>query len=100
MNFSRTDQGEETTLRVQGALDAVSAPNLREAMADILAEGRRQLVLDLSALRVIDSAGVGAIVWLYKRLREAGGDLRLTGVKDQPLAIFKLLRLDRVFTLK
>jgi anti-sigma B factor antagonist len=54
------------------------------------------VVVDLSFLRVIDSSGVGAIVSLYKRVRATGGDVRVVGLRDQPLAIFQLLRLDRV----
>jgi anti-sigma B factor antagonist len=32
-----------------------------------------------------------------KRVRSYGGEVRITGLKDQPLAIFKLLQLNRVF---
>ena len=45
---------------------------------------------------MVDSSGVGALVSLYKRVRAQGGDVVITGLRDQPLAIFKLLRLDRV----
>jgi anti-anti-sigma factor len=45
---------------------------------------------------MLDSSGVGALVSLYKRVRAQGGDVVVTGLRDQPLAIFRLLRLDRV----
>jgi anti-anti-sigma regulatory factor len=45
---------------------------------------------------MLDSSGVGALVALYKRIRAQGGDVVMTGLRDQPLAIFRLLRLDRV----
>jgi anti-sigma B factor antagonist len=53
-------------------------------------------VVDLSALRLIDSSGVGAVVFLYKKAKEYGGVVTVLGLCDQPLSIFKLLRLDRV----
>mgnify|MGYP000959203962 FL=1 len=37
------------------------------------------------------------LVSLFKRVRAYGGEVNLVGLRDQPLAIFKLLRLDRVF---
>ena len=98
MTFSRTDNGEETVLRIEGALDAVSAPDIRPTLDALVAERRRRIVVDLSSLRLIDSSGVGAIVALFKRVRAAGGQVSVVGLRDQPLAIFRLLRLDRVFT--
>jgi anti-sigma B factor antagonist len=80
-------------------LDAVAAPALRPTIEALVGERRRSVTVDLSALRHIDSSGVGVIVSLYKRCRGFGGTVRITGVKDQPLSIFKLLRLDRVFDL-
>ena len=97
MTFSRTDNGEETVLKIEGALDAVTAPEIRPTLEALVAEQRRRVVVDLSGLRLIDSSGVGAVVSLYKRVRAHGGTVSVVGLRDQPLAIFKLLRLDRVF---
>ena len=97
MGTTRTDDGEETRLTIDGTLDAVTAPELRPTLDALVAEGRKQITIDLSALRLIDSSGVGVLVSLFKRIRAGGGDVRLMGLRDQPLAIFKLLRLDRVF---
>jgi anti-sigma B factor antagonist len=97
MGFTRTDSAEETVLKIDGTLDAVTAPELRPTLDAIVAEGKKQITIELSNLRLIDSSGVGVLVSLFKRVRSNGGDVRLVGLRDQPLAIFKLLRLDRVF---
>ena len=99
MNFSRIDDGTTTTLRIRGELDALSAPELRPLIDDLVESGRRDIMVDLSGLRLIDSSGVGALVSLYKRIRAQTGGVRFTGVTAQPLVIFKLLRLDEVFGL-
>src|SRR6266540_2953589 len=52
--------------------------------------------VDIGHLRLIDSSGVGALVSLYKRVKAKGGTVEIKGLRDQPAAIFKLLRLDRV----
>jgi len=98
MTFDRTDHGEETVLRIEGALDAVTAPDLRPTLDALVAERRAKVTIDLSSLRLIDSSGVGAVVALFKRVRANGGKVTVIGLRDQPLAIFRLLRLDRVFT--
>jgi anti-sigma B factor antagonist len=99
MNYSRVDQGEATGLRVSGELDALSAPDLRPLFDELVEGARRDITVDLSDLRLVDSSGVGALVSLYKRIRARGGEVRFVGVTAQPLVIFKLLRLDLVFGL-
>jgi anti-sigma B factor antagonist len=99
MTFHRTDDGNETVLRIEGVLDAVTAPEIRPTIDALIAEKRPAIKVDLAALRLIDSSGVGAIVSLFKRAKAYGGAVTITGLKDQPLAIFRLLRLDRVFAL-
>jgi len=99
MTFERIDKDDEIVVRISGALDASSAPQLKDALETLAGEEPKRVVCDLSALRLIDSAGVGAIVALYKRMQGYGGELKVTGARDQPLAIFKVLRLERVFGL-
>jgi anti-sigma B factor antagonist len=99
MNFSRIDQGDETVLRIEGVLDAVTTPEIRPLIEALVVEQRPSITVDVSSLRLIDSSGVGVIVSLYKRCKTYGGAVKVLGLKDQPLTIFKLLRLDRVFTL-
>jgi anti-sigma B factor antagonist len=97
MGHTRTDSGDETLLKIDGTLDALTAPELRPVLDQLISEGRKSVTVDLSHLRLIDSSGVGALVSLLKRVRGYGGEVRVAGVRDQPLAIFKLLQLHRVF---
>ena len=85
-------------LAIRGELDAVTVHDLRLSIDGLVSGQPSRLEVDLSALRVIDSSGVGALVSLYKRVRAQGGHVKVTGLQDQPLAIFKLLRLNRVMT--
>jgi anti-sigma B factor antagonist len=97
MKYTRTDNGGDTVLAIEGTLDAVTSPELRTVVDDLVNESRKEVTLDLSSLRLIDSSGVGVIVSLFKRVRAYGGNVRIVGLRDQPRAIFRLLRLDRVF---
>jgi anti-sigma B factor antagonist len=99
MNHSISQEADATVFRVSGELDALSSHDIRPDLEVLASRASRPVVVDLSELRVIDSSGVGALVSLYKRVRANGGAVRFVGVKAQPLAIFKLLRLDRAFQL-
>jgi anti-sigma B factor antagonist len=93
------DHGSTVTLKIRGELDALSAPDLRPVLDQVVEDQARHVVVDLSDLRLVDSSGVGALVSLYKRVRSYGGEVGFSGVTAQPLVIFKLLRLDVVFGL-
>ncbi|HVV82753.1 MAG TPA: STAS domain-containing protein [Kofleriaceae bacterium] len=99
MKFKRTDHGEQTTLAIDGVLDTETSSALRPVIEGIVADHRRDVVLDLSGLDTVDSSGVAAIISLYRPIHGAGGTVRIEGIRDQPLAIFKLLRYDKVFGL-
>jgi anti-sigma B factor antagonist len=99
MKHSLVADGREAVLHVSGELDALSCPELRPVLDAVVLQGCAVVRVDLSDLRLIDSSGVGALVSLYKRVREAGGEVKFVGVRAQPLVIFKLLRLDRAFEL-
>ena|SRR3990172_6924052 len=99
MKFSQHNQPDRTVLAVEGVLDALTAPEIRPTIDQLVIERRTPIEVDLTALRLIDSSGVAVVVSLYKRCRAFGGTVRVVGLGNQPLAIFKLLRLDRVFDL-
>lgn len=100
LTFSTVDNDKnELVLKLGGQLDALSASELLPTIDKVVAEKRSTIVVELSDLELIDSSGVAAIVALYKRSKAAGGKLKVVGARDQPLAIFKLLRMDKVFNI-
>jgi anti-sigma B factor antagonist len=97
--FEVKKTNSETRLTIRGSLDINTAPALAEEIDKILATKPSKVDVDLAALDLIDSSGVAALVKLYKGVRGVGGAVHISGARDQPLAIFKLLRMDKVFNL-
>lgn len=87
------------TLTVRGSLDINTAPALAQEIDRMITAHPDRVDVDLAALDLIDSSGVAALVKLYKGIRGGGGAIVITGARDQPLAIFRLLRMDKVFDL-
>jgi anti-sigma B factor antagonist len=100
MNYSTQTLDESAVLQIEGELDATTVPDIRPAIDSLIDQKPKWVTVDLSALRLIDSSGVGAIVSLFKRLRETGGVVRVTGLRGQPKAIFQVLRLDQVLSVR
>lgn len=90
-----TDDGVRITIR--RTLDINGAPVIAEEIDRLLADKPKVVVVDLAGLDLIDSSGVAVLVKLYKGVRGQSGKLTFIGTRDQPLAIFKLLRMDKVF---
>jgi anti-sigma B factor antagonist len=97
--FDVQRDGTLTRIAVRRMLDINTAPLLSEQVDKVLSAKPSKVVVDLAGLDIIDSSGVAVLVKLYKGVRAAGGTLEVTGARDQPLAIFKLLRMDKVFGL-
>jgi len=96
MNFTIVAKDGISHLAIEGQLDAVSVGDLRLELDKLVSTRPRAVEVDLTNLRLIDSSGVGALVSLYKRVKQQGGNVMINGIRDQPLAIFQLLKLDRL----
>jgi anti-sigma B factor antagonist len=99
MKCLRIDLPSEIRLQIEGALDALTARDVRPLFDQVVADKPRRVTIDLEALTLIDSSGVGAIVSLFKRVKADGGQVVVVHAQDQPLAVLKLLKLDRIFGL-
>jgi len=99
MKCVRIDLPNELRLKIDGALDALTARDVRPIFDQVVVEKPKRVTVDLESLTLIDSSGVGAIVSLFKRVKADGGQVVVVHAQDQPLAVLKLLKLDRVFGL-
>ena len=86
-----------TVVAVHGDLDAAGAPVLRRHLDDLLAAGRRDFVVDLAGVELVEGAGFRALVEFFTRVRIGHGDVRVCALRPPVGRVFALLHLDRVF---
>ncbi len=77
-------------------LDAANSGEFKHDIAPILESGTK-VVIDLSAVRFVDSSGLGAMLSCLRQMTARGGDLKLSGMSKQVRATFELVRMDRIF---
>ena len=82
-------------LWIEGALDALTVRDIDPVIDAVVASKPKRVNLDLEALTLLDSSGVGAIISLFRRVAAGGGRLAVVRAHDQPLAVLKVLKLDR-----
>jgi anti-sigma B factor antagonist len=99
MSIRSTREGDRVVVTVEGQLVAGNRQQLRDAVLPEIDRGARQFVIDFADTGYIDSAGLGALVSLSKRIREADGTLRLTNLNEDIRTLFELTKLDTLFTL-
>ena len=88
-------------LELSGQLTVSGADEmLREAVDTLVASGRTRILLDLSKLEFMDSAGVGELVASLRMVEKFGGKLKILSVPSQvrrSLTISKLLPIFEIF---
>jgi anti-sigma B factor antagonist len=87
--------------RLEGddSFDSTNCSDVKMMVVTRVAEGS-DLVVDLSGVRFIDSAGVGALVSMLKAVRRAGRRMVLAGVTPPVLSILEIIRLTVIFEIR
>jgi anti-sigma B factor antagonist len=98
MQLNMSEQNDIVQISVQEErMDAHNSGDLKEQMLQLFDEGKCNLVIDLSAVRFIDSSGLGALVSGFKNASAREGSLKLCCLQPQVRSMFELTRLHRVF---
>jgi anti-sigma B factor antagonist len=87
---------ECTVVKVAGELDLATSPQLRDGLPRILDAGTRTVVVDLAGVGFMDSSALGAIIVVFKALREGGGRLCLAAVQPPVRSLLAVTSVDPV----
>lgn len=91
--------GAVQVLSLSGYLDGHTFVNLERRLEALLTNGARRMVIELSGLSYIASAGVGAFINMQHMLKKTGGNLQLVKPSDSVREIFSILGLDSLFVI-
>ena len=90
MDISFSEKDDWTVVTVEGRMDTVSAPDFESKIQERIAEGAKRLVVDLSRLEYISSAGLRCILVAGKRAAATGGQLCCCGLKGVVKKVFDI----------
>ncbi len=88
------------TLRLSWAgCDAIDSANAQDAKREALKalSDAPNVIVDLSGVMFLDSAGVGVLVGLFKHARGRGARVRFCGLAPTVRSVLELIQLDRIF---
>ena len=99
MDFSATirHSAQVSLIDLRGRLTFFEVGVLRENVARLLGEGRKRIVLNLSALQYLDSSGIGELARIYVMVVKGGGEMKVVGLSRNIEEILKVTHLYQVF---
>ena len=98
LEINRKEREGVTILDMKGRITVgPEATALREAVAACVADGFRQLVLNLEQVDFIDSTGLGAVVMSSTTMRKAGGAVKLLNLNRRNIELLVMTKLATVF---
>ncbi len=96
MIVSVDERGLLAVFRIEGSVDTLSSEDLTEEFLARIQRGHCRLVVDLSQVDYLSSAGLRSILTALKESHQEGGDLRLVAPQPRVEQILKLAGLDTV----
>jgi len=90
LEFDGDSQPGRVIVRIDGELDMLTAPRLRDALFPVVADADADVVLDLDRVTFLGSNGLGVLVEVARRASDSGAALRLvagTKVVNRPLTL-------------
>jgi len=84
-------------LEAAGRVDSRTSPQLDQYLAELMADGERQLLLDLQAVDYLSSAALRVLLATEKKLSATGGKLVLSSLQPHVVEVFALSGFGQLF---
>jgi anti-sigma B factor antagonist len=98
MDINISGMKRATLLEVSGRVDSTNASQLGDALTAQIDAGHHMIVVDLSRVDYMSSAGLRELVAALKKARKTqGGDLRLASLSSRVREVLELAGLDTIF---
>lgn len=97
MNITQQQQDGIVTLNIAGRLDAVSALEADKEFGKVLDAGHDRLLIDLSELDYISSAGLRVLLVVAKRIQQNGGKVVLSELTPNVREVFEISGFSSIF---
>lgn len=99
LTYTTSKDDKAYYLLIQGDLigDEIG-PKLVEVVSDSIQEGAKIFVIDLSEVRYISSSGIGLLITILTKMRNAGGEVYLTSPSEHVKKLLIITKLNNIFT--
>ncbi len=94
---TKTPSADIRVVELEGEIDVYTSTQLKQEIADIIAQGAKYIILNLSQVEYLDSTGLGLLIGALKRLRENQGNLFIVSPSVRIVRVFEITGLYKIF---
>jgi anti-sigma B factor antagonist len=99
MNIAERVENDITIFVLEGRIDAEGAAELELVLQSAVSEDKNDIVLDMTAVKYIGSAGLRTLADVLTTNKEAGGDLKLAALNPKVMRVFHIIGFDKFFAI-
>ena len=98
MKFDVNEIYNAKVISIKGKLmGGPEAEEFQGLLQDSLSGNIKNVIVDLSDVKFVNSSGIGILVRGYTTMKNAEGDLKLAGISDKVSGVLSITKLDSVF---
>lgn len=97
MNITQREEDDITVFMLEGRVDSEGAAELEQTLLNAVATAKHKMILDMSEVRYINSAGLRILADVLTVNRENGGDLRLVALNPKVRRVFEIIGFHKFF---
>jgi anti-sigma B factor antagonist len=94
-----SDQAGHVVMKLLGQITFAEMDQLEKHVARVTQRKPSRIIVDLSGLQIITSAGLGALLKLHRKAQELNCDLRLAAPQPAIEDVLRTSRLDHIFNI-
>ncbi|WP_215225972.1 STAS domain-containing protein [Echinicola shivajiensis] len=99
LTYNSKREGQNLILSIKGDLIGdESGPKLVEVISDALQAGVKSCIIDLEEVRYISSSGIGVLITMLTKMRNAGGEVFLASPSEHVKKLLIITKLNNIFT--
>ena len=100
MKFDKSEIYNAAVISFKGKLrGGPDAQIFQNQISSFLEDGKKNIIVDMSDVKFVDSSGLGNIVRAFSTVKEGGGQLKLAGISDKVEGVLSITKLNSVFEL-
>ena len=98
MKYNTSEVYNAAVISFKGKLrGGPDAKDFHDQIDSFLAEGKKNIIVNMNDVKFVDSSGLGNIVRAFSTVKEGGGKLVLAGVTSKISGLLSITKLDNVF---
>ena len=99
MEITHRVEGDITVFLPDGRIDTLAADEMDQALQAVVAGGSHKIVVDMSGVDYIGSAGLRSLAAVLVRCRDEGGDMKLAALNERVTRVFNIIGFDLLMSL-